>query len=45
MASLTVTAKLRGNALSALAIRCAGAFRRNINLLISSSFDGKFASC
>src|SRR5215472_1249920 len=45
VASLTVTARLRGNALSARAIRCAGAFSRNMILLTSSSFDGRFASC
>src|SRR5208283_1821830 len=44
-ASLTVTARLRGSALSADAIRWAGAFRRNMILLINSSFDGMLASC
>jgi len=45
IASLTVTARLRGSAFSAMAIRCAGAFRRNMILLISSSLDGMVASC
>src|SRR4029077_8580772 len=45
IASLTVTARLRGNAFKAVAMRCAGAFSRNMILPISSSFDGKFASC
>src|SRR2546427_731780 len=45
IASLTVTARLRGSAFSAIAMRCAGAFSKNIILLISSSFDGRFASC
>ena len=44
-ASLTVTARFRGTALSADAIRCAGAFSRNIILLISSSLEGISASC
>src|SRR5882724_8718031 len=45
IASLTVTARLRGKALSAVAMRCAGALSKNIILLITSSFDGRFASC
>src|ERR1700738_3627682 len=45
MASLTVTARLRGKAFSAMAMRFAGAFSRNMILLMSSSFDGRLASC
>jgi len=45
MASLTVTARLRGKAFIAVAMRCAGAFNKNMILLISSSFDGRFANC
>src|SRR5208283_5743026 len=44
-ASLTTTAALRGTALMTTARRCAGALRRNMILLISSSFDGMVASC
>src|SRR5208283_4264491 len=44
-ASFTTTAALRGTALMTTAKRCAGALRRNIILLISSSLDGMLASC
>src|SRR6266702_874708 len=44
-ASLTVTARLRGNAASAEAMRCAGARSKNMILPMSSSFEGSCESC
>src|SRR2546422_1726832 len=44
-ASLTVTARLRGNAASAAAMRCAGACSKNMILPMSSSFEGSCESC